>query len=100
MLPQAPARRPVSLPASIIICASMPVVVVLPFVPVTTSQVRGLPNTPARSRRKHSSTSPMMSMPADAASTSKGVSGRHPGEVTTRPTSPKRARASSPVQVS
>src|SRR5699024_412876 len=71
-------------PAASRIDCSIAVVVVLPFVPVTTSQRRGAPNTPARSQRHASSTSPHTGTPAPAAADSNGLPGDSPGLVTTR----------------
>ena len=79
MLPLAVTCRP----AARRIDSSMPVVVVLPLVPVTTSQSRGAPL--AWSSRQASSTSPITSMPARrSAAASSGFVGGMPAEVTTR----------------
>ena len=97
ILPTASARLPVRWASACMIWANIPVVVVLPLVPVTTSQVRGAPKTPARSRRYASSTSPITSTPASWRATNKGESGRQPGEVTTRSKSPWAAESTETV---
>ncbi len=79
MLPQSTARRP----AATSMACSIDVVVVLPFVPVTTSQRFGVPNQPARSSRHASSTSPQMGTFAAAAAANTGAVGGNPGLVTT-----------------
>ena len=79
MLPHATASRP----AAARIAASMPVVVVLPFVPVTASHVAGIGR--AASIHQASSGSPTTGTPAAAAAATSGLSGRRPGPVTTRP---------------
>ena len=87
-------------PAAVMMASTMPVVVVLPLVPVTTSHCRGGPVMPDRSTCQASSTSPHTGRPASAAATSIGLSGRKPGEVTTRSkssTHASRARISSTV---
>src|SRR3954465_14132769 len=81
MFPQATAWAP----AALRIDSSIPTVVVLPLVPVTTSQDGGGPRT--RPPRQASSTPPITSTPASAAATSSGDVGRQPGLVTTRTTS-------------
>src|SRR6478672_4614568 len=78
MLPLALTRRP----AARRIDSSIPVVVVLPLVPVTTSQSRGSP--PARSSRQANSTSPITSIPAASAAASSGFVGGMPAEVITK----------------
>ena len=82
MFPQARA----AMPASRQIASSIAVVVVLPLVPVTASHVRRGPNSSASSARHASSTSPQTGIPAPAAASSNGESGRQPGLVTTRST--------------
>ncbi len=62
-------------------------VVVLPLVPVTTSQGADRPSGPASRSRQASSTSPHTGTPRAAACVSSGASGRKPGEVTSRSTS-------------
>src|SRR5690606_1291565 len=89
MLPHSALRRP---SASSMAC-SIDVVVVLPLVPVTTSQRRGAPNRPAASSRQASSTSPHTGTPAAAAATSTGAVGGSPGLVTTSAKSPIRFSA-------
>ena len=80
MLPHSSARRP----AATSIACSIDVVVVLPLVPVTTSQRRGGPNRPELSSRHANSTSPQIGTPAAAAAASTGAVGGNPGLVTTR----------------
>ena len=80
MLPHSSARRP----AATSIACSIDVVVVLPLVPVTTSQRRGGPYRPDWSRRHANSTSPQTGTPAAAAAASTGAVGGRPGLVTTR----------------
>ena len=80
MLPHSSARRP----AATSIECSIDVVVVLPLVPVTTSQRFGVPNSPAWSMRHASSTSPQIGTPAAAAAAKTGAVGGNPGLVTTR----------------
>ena len=79
MLPHSTLRRP----AAISMACSIDVVVVLPLVPVTTSQRRGGPYWPAASSRQASSTSPQIGTPAAAAAASTGAVGGKPGLVTT-----------------
>ncbi len=88
MLPQAVTVRP----AARRIDSSIPVVVVLPLVPVTTSHRRGAGS--ARSIRQASSTSPITSMPAATAEAGNRPVGRTPGEVTTRSTPAGRSTGS------
>ena len=80
MLPHAAASRPPSITMSV----NIDVVVVFPLVPVTTSQVRGAPNSPARSTRHASSTSPHTGISCSAAATIKGLVGENPGDAMTR----------------
>ena len=80
MLPHSSARRP----AATSIACSIDVVVVLPLVPVTTSQRFGVPNRPAWSMRHASSTSPQIGTSAAAAAANTGAVGGNPGLVTTR----------------
>src|SRR4029077_3654282 len=80
MLPHSRARRP----AATNIACSIDVVVVLPLVPVTTSQRRGGPYRPALARCQANSTSPQIGTPAAAAAASTGAVGGRPGLVTTR----------------
>ena len=80
MLPHSRARRP----AATNIACSIDVVVVLPLVPVTTSQRRGGPYRPELSSCQANSTSPQIGTPAAAAAASTGAVGGKPGLVTTR----------------
>ena len=82
MFPHSTARRP----AAVSIACSIDVVVVLPLVPVTTSQRRGGPYRPDWSSRQANSTSPQTgtSRPRAAAASTGAVGGK-PGLVTTRP---------------
>ena len=80
MLPHNAARRP----SAINMACSIDVVVVLPFVPVTTSHCRGDPKQPAASSRHANSTSPQIGTPAAAAAASTGAVGGKPGLVITR----------------
>ena len=88
MLPQAVTVSP----AARRIDSSIPVVVVLPLVPVTTSHRRGAGS--ARSIRQASSVSPITSTPAATAEAGNRPVGRTPGEVTTRPTPAGRSTGS------
>ena len=81
-LPMLPHSR-LARPAAVSIACSIDVVVVLPLVPVTTSQRRGGPYRPDWSRRQANSTSPQTGIPAAAAATSTGEFGGNPGLVTT-----------------
>src|SRR4051812_49080391 len=74
-------------PAARRIASSIRTVVVLPLVPVTASQ--GVSWSGSRSRQA-SSTSPQTGTPRAAAWASSGASGRQPGEVMSRSTSPGR----------
>ena len=77
MFPQATA----SSPAATRIASSIPVVVVLPFVPVTASHTGG---SGASAPIHHASSgSPTTGTPAAAAAATSGWSGRRPGPVTT-----------------
>ncbi len=90
MLPTAAVRRP----AARSIEASMSVVVVLPFVPVTTSQ--GAASGP-RSRQA-SSSSPHTGTPASRAATITGARGGRPGD-TTRTSAPSGSVSPSPRRI-
>src|SRR5215469_6062221 len=72
-------------PAAASMAASIRTVVVLPLVPVMASHCCRRPPGKVGRSRQASSTSPITSTPASAALASSGVSGRSPGEVTTRP---------------
>src|SRR4051794_14006228 len=87
-LPTASARSP----AARRIDSSIRTVVVLPFVPVITSQ----PAAPGLRSRHANSSSPSTSMPRSAASANSGLVGSHPGEVTTSAV-PAGSRSSSPA---